>query len=113
MNTYSSFEHWRADQSAPHQQLIDALARLVESEAPHLERTVKWGQGCWTDDTAPRVYIHAGDDHVQLGFYAGATLDDPLGLLRGSGKYVRHVRVASLDDVDPAAFTDLIRNAVA
>lgn len=112
MRQYSSFEQWRADQTAVHQELIDALARIVETEAPHLVRTVKWGQGCWTEAQAPRVYIHAGEDHVQLGFYSGATLEDPLGLLRGAGKFVRHVRVASLEDIHGAAFAALVRQAV-
>lgn len=31
--------------------------------------------------------------HVNLGFNHGATLDDPLGILLGTGKQVRHITI--------------------
>lgn len=73
---------------------------------------MKWGQGCFADGDTPKIYLHAEHDHVQLGFYAGSTLDDPEGLLVGSGKYVRHVKVRDTADVDRAACLALIRQVV-
>ena len=112
MKQYDSFAAWKRDQSAKHKRLIGALERVVLAAAPHLTRTVKWGQGCFADDGRHKVYIHAADDHVQLGFYAGSTLDDPEGVLEGSGKYVRHVKVRSGKDVDPDVLAGLIRQVV-
>jgi len=37
--------------------------------------------------------------HVNLGFNHGATLADPLGILKGSGKHIRHVTVKTPDDL--------------
>jgi hypothetical protein len=37
-------------------------------------------------------------DHVQFGFYASASLEDPQDLLVGSGKYVRYVKVFTVKD---------------
>lgn len=111
MKKYDSYADWKKDQSARNKRLIGSLQRLVEGAAPHLVKTVKWGQGCFADGATPKVYIHTEDDHVQLGFYAGARLDDPHGLLAGKGKHVRHVKVRTAGDVQPEAFTALIRQA--
>ena len=93
MKAYGSFAAWKRDQSAKNRRLISALSGLVKKTAPEFTPTVKWGQGCWTLGGTPKVYIHAESNHVQFGFYAGSTLKDPQGLLAGSGKYVRHVKV--------------------
>src|ERR1700733_3759948 len=36
-------------------------------------------------------YVNTFSAHVNVGFFHGATLDDPAGLLEGSGKRMRHV----------------------
>jgi hypothetical protein len=112
MKQYASYAEWKRDQSARNKRLIGVLERLISETAPQLTRTVKWGQGCFADEESHRVYIHAEDDQVQLGFYLGATFDDPAGLLAGSGKYVRHVNVRSASDLDPESFAALIRQAI-
>jgi hypothetical protein len=45
---------------------------------------------------------------VNLGFPRGAALPDPEGLLQGTGKRARHVRVESLAGADAPALRDLI-----
>lgn len=37
--------------------------------------------------------------HVNLGFNHGATLDDPLGILEGTGKQIRHIKIRTPDDL--------------
>ena len=52
-------------------------------------------------------------NHVTLCFLkGGATLPDPERLLKGSGKSVRHVRLASAKDLDRPAIRALIGEAV-
>lgn len=108
MKAYASYAEWKKDQSAKNKRLVGALERLVEEVAPHFQKSVKWGQGCWIEGDAPKVYIHTEEDHVQFGFYRGSTMKDPDRLLVGSGKYVRHVKVRKPGDIDPDAFRALI-----
>ena len=108
MKSYPSFAAWKQDQSVENQRLIDSLSRLVRKTAPDFERTVKWGQGCWTLGGVPKVYIHTEPDHVQFGFYAGSSLRDPEGLLVGSGKHVRHVKVLWTRRIPRRALVDLL-----
>jgi hypothetical protein len=38
-------------------------------------------------------YVNAYTDHVNVGFFFGALLKDPAGLLEGTGKRGRHVKL--------------------
>ena len=56
----------------------------------------------------PFAYVGLFKSHVNVGFFQGATLDDPEGLLQGSGKYMRHVKLRVAQDGDAAALHQLI-----
>ena len=53
-------------------------------------------------------YVDAFSSHVNVGFFHGAALDDPAGLLEGSGKRMRHVKLRWGRPVDDAALDALI-----
>jgi hypothetical protein len=112
MKAYASFAAWKKDQSTTNQRLAGALQRVVKGVAPHLVTTVKWGQGCFVDGDDPKIYIHAEPDHVQFGFYRGASLKDPAQLLQGKGKYVRHVKIRTAKDIDAKVLSRLIRQVI-
>jgi hypothetical protein len=50
---------------------------------------------------------------VNLGFNFGSSLPDPDGLLRGEGKWIRHVRIARTTDLDAPGVRKLVRAAIA
>jgi hypothetical protein len=56
-------------------------------------------------------YVNAFRDHVNVGFFHGASLDDPAGLLEGSGKRMRHVKLRWGQPVNQAALGTLITAA--
>ena len=58
-------------------------------------------------------YVNAFTAHVNVGFFHGAEIVDPAGLLEGTGKYMRHVKVRPESDVDAAALRGLISSAYA
>jgi hypothetical protein len=57
------------------------------------------------------AYIDAFTAHVNLGFYQGAALDDPAGLLHGTGKWMRHVKLHPGRPTDEPALHALIAAA--
>ncbi len=57
------------------------------------------------------AYIDAFAAHANVGFFHGAALDDPAGLLEGSGKRMRHVKLHWGRPVDAAALGGLIEAA--
>lgn len=56
-------------------------------------------------------YVNVFKDHVNVGFFRGAEIADPDGLLEGTGKFMRHVKLSPEKDVEPAALTKLIETA--
>lgn len=44
-------------------------------------------------EDAPFGYVNAFKVHAAVGFFHGAALTDPAGLLEGSGKHMRHVKL--------------------
>ena len=59
------------------------------------------------------AYVNAFKAHVNVGFFRGAELSDPKGLLEGTGKFMRHVKLSLERDVDTVALTKLIETAYA
>jgi hypothetical protein len=57
---------------------------------------------------APFGYVNSFKSHVNVGFYYGAALEDPAGLLEGSGKHMRHVKLKPGRDINTAALCNLI-----
>jgi hypothetical protein len=56
-------------------------------------------------------YVNAFRAHVNVGFYYGAKLRDPAGLLAGTGKRMRHVKLLRERDLDVGALTGLVTAA--
>ena len=52
-----------------------------------------------------------GKEHVTFIFLRGAALPDPEGLLEGTGKSVRHVKVRTVEDLKRPALKKLIVEA--
>ncbi len=44
-------------------------------------------------EDAPFAYVNSFKSHVNVGFFYGAALEDRAGLLEGSGKRMRHVKL--------------------
>ena len=53
-------------------------------------------------------YVDAFSAHVNVGFFFGAALDDPTGLLEGAGKRMRHVKLRWAQPVNADALSELI-----
>jgi hypothetical protein len=60
---------------------------------------------------APFGYVAAFKAHANVGFYHGAGLADPGGLLEGSGKRMRHVKLRPGKPLDEKALGALIAAA--
>jgi hypothetical protein len=111
MKAYASFDAYFADQQPRNRAVIQALRTFVKRVAPHLRESVKWGNGCWLNGTAPVAYVYSAPDHVQFGFFAGSGLKDPRSLLVGNGKFVRYIKVRKPADIDERACGALLRQA--
>ena len=57
------------------------------------------------------AYVGAFKAHVNVGFFRGAELPDPDGLLEGTGKMMRHVKLRPGRSLDETALSALIEAA--
>ena len=57
------------------------------------------------------AYVNAFTAHVNVGFFRGAEIADPSGLLEGTGRFMRHVKLRPDRPVDGKALKELINNA--
>ena len=78
---------------------------------PDVREVIADGQPTACVDDAAFGYVGAFTAHVSVGFFHGAALPDPAGLLEGAGKRMRHVKVRWGRPVDEAALTALITAA--
>src|SRR5450631_3255843 len=59
-------------------------------------------------EDAPFGYVNSFKSHVNVGFFYGAMLADPAGLLEGSGKRMRHVKLKPGPELNSTPLLDLI-----
>jgi hypothetical protein len=99
---------WRGEKLAQ-------VRKLIHDADPEVEETWKW--------RGVPVWEHAGiiatgesyKNYIKLTFAKGASLDDPSGLFNASleGNARRAIDIHEDDELDAAAFQDLVREAIA
>jgi hypothetical protein len=111
-----------------HQPEIDAWLRMQREDLrPFVEVWFAHMRNCGGDvrelmhDGMPTAcvgdaafgYVNAFKHHVNVGFFFGALLADPAGLLQGTGKRGRHVKLRPGETVDAVALSQLVQSAYA
>jgi hypothetical protein len=102
------------DQGRATADAVRALVRrlhpdVVEVVWPH-QGTVGWGIGP-KKMSEHYAYLAVHPKHVNLGFYRGASLPDPAGLLGGPGKAMRHIRLDGPEAVARPEVEELLKAA--
>ncbi len=100
----AGLESWQAE-------IISQVRGIVLQAAPQAKESIKWSQPVY-ESGGPFAYMKAFKKAVNFGFWRGVDLDDPKGVLEGSGEKMRHVKLTSLRDIDAAQFADFVRQAV-
>ena len=103
----SWFEHGAPELKAIAHQWFTQLRRC----GPNVRELLHDGCPVACVEDAAFAYVNAFKSHVNVGFFHGASLDDPTGLLQGSGKRMRHVTLSLDGAVDDAALRSLMRAA--
>jgi hypothetical protein len=110
-----TFEQILADRPPEIVEISRRLRALIEQVHPDVVEVPRTGEGVaaygWGEKKMSESYAYIAPQRawVNLGFYHGALLDDPEGLVEGTGAKIRHVKVRSGDDEGP--LLDLLRRA--
>jgi hypothetical protein len=89
--------NWLDGVRPEHRDLLLELNRLIVSVEPKLTISLKWRNPAYSRGVETFLYLADQKDYVHLGFYNGASLDDPHKLIEGTGKNLRHIKVSTLD----------------
>ena len=96
---------------------LGAIARTWFARMRRCGRDVRelMHDGCPTAcvGDAAFAYVAVYRDHANVGFFLGAELRDPMRLLEGTGKRMRHVKLRPGIDTADGALEALIRSAYA
>jgi hypothetical protein len=72
--------------------ILLALRGLIFSVLPDANEALKWSRPCYANARGLFCYLYSTKAYATLGFQHGAALDDPEGLLEGTGKDMRHIK---------------------
>jgi hypothetical protein len=87
------------------------LRKLVKKTVPGTRETVNsWGVPTF-EKRDPFCFYMVGKHHVTFGFHNGTSLKDPQGLLEGTGKNIRHVKLRTTEDLKRNGLLALMREA--
>ena len=87
------------------------LRRVVDEAAPDAKASIKWAQPVW-ESNGPFAYVKAFGRSVNIGFWRGAQLDDPAGILEGDGDRMKHVTLREGDAIPADALAGFVKQAV-
>jgi hypothetical protein len=122
--------------AVPHDPAIDAWFAAPDHElrltvqpwfermracGPDLRELIGDGHPIACVGEAPFAYVDAFRAHANVGFFHGAELSDPSGLLEGAGQRMRHTKIhwgrpvneAALNALIAAAYRDIRRRLAA
>ena len=91
--------------------VAEDLRALIRRAVPNATECIKWGTPNYETDGLICA-IRAGKGFVPLQFGPiGTSLEDPDGLLEGTGKDMRHVKIRLKTDLKKQLFTSWIKQA--
>jgi TfoX/Sxy family transcriptional regulator of competence genes len=104
-------ERWFADRWGELGDIARRWFEVIRSCGDDVRELIHDGAPTACVDDAGFAYVNAFKAHVNVGFFRGADLADPKGLLEGTGRFMRHVKLRPGEEVDAGALTALIRAA--
>lgn len=79
-------------------ELVQTLRELILDLDPSISEEVKYG-GFLFSAGKPFCGVFSYAKHVSLEFGAGASLPDTFKVLEGAGKFRRHIKLLSVEDI--------------
>jgi hypothetical protein len=102
---------WFERDPAPLRSSARKWFRYIRAQGPDVRELLHDGHPTACVDGIALAYVDAFKDHINVGFFLGSTINDPAGILEGTGRYMRHVKVRPAETDKDAALFDVISRA--
>jgi hypothetical protein len=115
---YCSFEDFLKELDPQLQSICDQLRNIIKTLDPNYVEIIWKKQSIASYGVGPKkmsehyVYIAPQKKHVNLGFYHGTSLSNQSGLLEGTGKRLRHIKISQEIEAKDEKIQDLISEAI-
>ena len=104
-------DSWMEELGPSLREIAQTLRGIILQAVPDISESIKWGTPNYAK-SGHVCYLAANKGHINLGFFNGAGLNNPDGLIEGTGAKMRHVKVRTLEDIRPEVFAALVQEAV-
>lgn len=94
--------------SAPVEQkkIMEIVRSLIHKSVGAVTEEFKWSRPIFKS-SKDFAYLQANKNHVNVGFSRNIErINDPNGVLEGSGKTMRHVKIRSVSDIDTTLLSE-------
>jgi len=90
---------------SPQKEICEEVRNIIVKTFPNLKESFKNGVP-WYEC---KYYIVGLKDHVNIGFSVEALSDEEMKLFEGKGKYMRHIKIYSLNDINEKEIIKLLK----
>lgn len=79
--------------------VLNALRQIIHTTIPETTEEIKWGIPVFKENKI-FTYLRCSKNHITMGFYNIQNIKDSKGILEGTGKTMRHIKIKTNDDID-------------
>jgi hypothetical protein len=98
------------DQAPQAQQaVLKAMRDLIHQTLPDVVESFKWSRPIFSKQK-DFAYLLSNKNYVTFGLNEFQKIKNPQGRLEGTGKSMRHVKLKSMEDIDPKLFAEWLRD---
>jgi len=91
-------------QESPQKEICQRVRKILLSTIPDIEETFKNGVPWYG-----KFYIAGMKDSVNIGFSVTGLNSEEVKFFKGAGKYMRHIKIHTLDDLDEKKLKSLFK----
>jgi hypothetical protein len=111
MARYATVDEYIEAMPEPLRQAADAARKVIDAHLDGASSAIKWSHPTWSLGKAPVCYLKRASNHVTVGFWRGASIQDPSGRLETSGSVMAHTKLREPANVDEELFAAWLRQA--
>lgn len=106
-------ERFIADLPEAKRELTLRVRDIMLKSDSNLQEDIKWGNLTFIyNGNVAFIYTYKSVPYINLGFMRAVELTDPKKLFEGTGKGMRHIKIASDKDIDKKQITAWTREAI-
>lgn len=97
---------------SPQKEICAQLRSLIQTNFPNIEEKWRWSRPIYAVRGKNICYMVANKNDVNFGFDQGSQINDPEGLLTGTGANMRHIKIRKLADLDVDYYKIMLTQAI-